>query len=177
MEKQQNTLLVLGNGFDKSIGLPTSYTDFLGSEEFKEVYHNTLRNQPSAGLIQTLQQRASLENWVDVELAIKEFAISNSRDSMSDNHAKKIKTEFVNLRNGLATYLNKIIREYKYNSRNSFVAFSEKMIQKQVDVMSFNYTDVFPFLSEKIQQKFSNIKSITNIHEITGTRDSILLIQ
>ena len=32
------TVLVIGNGFDKNIGMPTSYKEFMGSEEFKDLF-------------------------------------------------------------------------------------------------------------------------------------------
>jgi hypothetical protein len=43
MSDSNQVLLVLGNGFDKSQGLPTGYKDFIESEEFNKIYIDSLK--------------------------------------------------------------------------------------------------------------------------------------
>jgi len=170
----ENSLLVLGNGFDQSFGLKTGYKDFLSSNEFATIYHNSL-GLTNSGLINTLHQRNTLENWIDVELAIKQFAIHYSRSSNSDVHATKIRIEFNYLKEGLLSYLSEVINTSDLSIQSSFKEFSKKISGKPLDIMNFNYTDVFSVISDRDNMKtiFSNIKSANNIHGTLEDRNII----
>lgn len=164
MKVEKNRLLVLGNGFDKSLGIPTGYKEFLKSDEFKKIYHDALRNQPSAGLIQTLHQNVDLNNWIDVELSIKNFAKDLSRNRFDRSFADKVRKEFYDLRTGLSQYLKRCLKDARLPLRSSFYTFAKKFEGKQIDVMSFNYTDVFSFLVSKGKIDLPGLKSVFNIH-------------
>lgn len=72
-------LLLLGNGFDLSLGLKTSYVSFMESDLFKK--RVSIKHYPSAKVDEhdrnihnylTLQKR--MKNWIDVEMELKKYA-------------------------------------------------------------------------------------------------------
>ena len=69
MEKRQNsykdTCLIIGNGFDLNLGLPTSYGNFVESEQFKDMV--TRGNK----LAIHLKSKYELQNWIDIENELK----------------------------------------------------------------------------------------------------------
>ena len=62
--KQEKNVLVIGNGFDLSLGLSTSYMDFVNSDEFQILLN--MQNQ----LAIYLKVNAELQNWIDIELSL-----------------------------------------------------------------------------------------------------------
>lgn len=57
--------LIIGNGFDLSLGLSTSYMDFVNSDEFQILLN--MQNQ----LAIYLKVNAELQNWIDIENELK----------------------------------------------------------------------------------------------------------
>jgi hypothetical protein len=164
MSDSNQVLLVLGNGFDKSLGLPTGYKDFIESEEFNKLYIDSLKIPVNTGLIRTLKEKADLNNWVDVELEIKNFAINLSKHSIDKYQAEKLKIEFESLKKGLCTYLKRCLSRATLNSQNSFSSFAQKFIGKKLNIISFNYTDVFAIAVKQMNLYFSELRSVFNIH-------------
>ena len=70
----------LGNGFDLSLGLSTSYMDFVNSDEFQILLN--MQNQ----LAIYLKVNAELQNWIDIENELKLY-------SKNEDNAK-FKTEY-----------------------------------------------------------------------------------
>lgn len=62
--------LIIGNGFDLSLGLSTSYMDFVNSDEFQILLN--MQNQ----LAIYLKVNAELQNWY-LQLIIPQYFISN----------------------------------------------------------------------------------------------------
>ena len=64
------TVLIIGNGFDKNIGMPTSYKEFMGSEEFKD-----LITKDNSVLAKYLDYKKSHDgtNWIDLEKELGEL--------------------------------------------------------------------------------------------------------
>lgn len=71
MEKKYNTTLIIGNGFDRSLGMNTSYESFflwLESSLFFDKYKDN-------ALINYIYTRGKQENWYAFESIIREYAI------------------------------------------------------------------------------------------------------
>lgn len=62
-------LLIIGNGFDLSLNLKTSYSDFINSRHFLEYGY---RNEE---LHKHLYDKHEIQNWIDVELELKKYAL------------------------------------------------------------------------------------------------------
>lgn len=70
-------ILIIGNGFDLNLGLKTSYSDFLASNEFLE-----LSEDSSNLLVNYLNEQAKASHkdrfWVDIEHELKSYATALS---------------------------------------------------------------------------------------------------
>lgn len=86
--------LIIGNGFDLSLGLSTSYMDFVNSDEFQILLN--MQNQ----LAIYLKVNAELQNWIDIENELKLY-------SKNEDNAK-FKTEYEALCKQLVVYINNI---------------------------------------------------------------------
>ena len=89
-----NTAIIIGNGFDINLGLPTGYEDFIVSPQFERLINND--NQ----LAIHLNNSYALKNWIDIE---KELALY-SLDGATDNYKK----EYEDLSSSLTDYINDI---------------------------------------------------------------------
>jgi Bacteriophage abortive infection AbiH len=89
-----NTIAVIGNGFDLSLGLPTGYRDFLESSHFP-------RNDDAHALCETLAKKSRLQNWIDVEAELAGYASAHS-------NKPDLRVEFDELRNALMSYIASI---------------------------------------------------------------------
>lgn len=131
-----NIALIIGNGFDLSLGLPTSFSHFLESECFNSLL-------PHSHLCQHLH-RIYDENfgWVDIEYELAEYSMTNSKDT-------NLKTEYLELCQALADYLGDIELNYDKIDTESqaylsfgdyfFNAAGHKSTEKLI-VVNFNYT-------------------------------------
>ncbi len=61
-------IIIIGNGFDLSLGLKTSYKDFIVSDYFNSLLekHNTLAIY--------LYKKQEINNWVDIEKELTEYS-------------------------------------------------------------------------------------------------------
>ena len=105
--------LIIGNGFDLSLGLSTSYMDFVNSDEFQILLN--MQNQ----LAIYLKVNAELQNWIDIENELKLY-------SKNEDNAK-FKTEYEALCKQLVVYIS-------YS-----VFFFFKNIHSQVLIILLNY--------------------------------------
>lgn len=172
--KDRNTLLVLGNGFDKSLNLQTSYQEFLNSEEFQRAYFDSIKDHTSQNLFQFLKNRDQSNNWVDVELDIKNFALGlNEYEKVDEYVANNLKKDFNAIKSALSEYLKKIVGTLSDNFNNSFSRFYEKFCNDSIDVISFNYTNTFN--SAIVQMGFNALddKRVFNIHGTIEKNDII----
>ncbi len=130
-----NIALVIGNGFDLSLGLPTSFSDFLGSSYFKEILPNNYLCQHMNGLYENL-------GWVDIEYELADYSMNNSKDT-------KLKAEYIELQQALADYLGDI--EYNYHEidteSQAYLSFGDYFFRAvghnptdMMTVINFNYT-------------------------------------
>lgn len=71
MEKKYNTTLIIGNGFDLSLGMNTSYKEFFLWLESSLFFEKNKDNS----LISYIYKRGKQENWYDFENIIKEYAL------------------------------------------------------------------------------------------------------
>ena len=66
------SVLIIGNGFDLDVGLKTRYVDFALSEYWP--FKNAKLYVGCETLAYTLNKKASLEKWFDVEEVLYEYA-------------------------------------------------------------------------------------------------------
>lgn len=68
-------ILIIGNGFDVNLGLNTSYTSFLSSDQFNGLLKS------NNNLAKYLQAKQDAQLWVDVEHELKNYASGVSGES------------------------------------------------------------------------------------------------
>lgn len=120
--------LIIGNGFDLSLGLKTSYNDFLVSHHFDLLiaHKNTLALQ--------LKKNNELNNWIDIENEIPQYS----------NHIylgeTNVKQEFEALKKSLMNFL-KESQEGDINKNSPAFKMIEKEINTTGSIYNFNYTN------------------------------------
>lgn len=83
-------LLILGNGFDLSLGLKTSYVNFIESNLFQKrvaIHHypNARIDIHDKNIHNYLSNQKKLKNWIDVEMELKEYASQQRVEYHNDN--------------------------------------------------------------------------------------------
>lgn len=120
--------IIIGNGFDLSLGLKTSYKDFLESNFFESliIHRNSLARQ--------LKNEHSLNNWVDIENEISKYSKASL---MHDVDARE---EFEALKKSLIAYLAEAQKGEIDTDSSAF-----KMIKNEIkttdSIFNFNYTN------------------------------------
>ena len=118
--KDYKLVLVIGNGFDLDLGLPTSYKDFIHSPFFYEFLENAniLRYHrisiDEGNIFKYLQRQLNLNNWIDIEAELKRLATNTDKvfdESQGraipvlNKASQGIKDSFEVLRKQLSSYL------------------------------------------------------------------------
>lgn len=77
MKYEIDNLLVVGNGFDMDLGLKTSYSSFIESEEWKKMRNNRKKEYSYPSLIDYISKEyeALKEGWFDLEKAMLSYVI------------------------------------------------------------------------------------------------------
>lgn len=131
-----NVTLILGNGFDLNMGLPTSYSDF-----YK--YYLQVDSPKSTNLIkQEIGEKP--RNWADLEKSLGEISKKYLQDSDAYIEA------FENIRDELAKYLGEVDKFVFPNLDN----LSEHFLQ---DIL-----DIDRYLDNKPKQEYRDFLSVVN---------------
>lgn len=154
MEQTCDTMLVIGNGFDLTFGLKTSYTDFMKWFNRNYSFRSYLK--------EFLNAKLNMQRWIDIENELIYYSkyLYNKNQSVStrkDNERKagRLRQEYKDLCKELCKYLieeEKRIDNLKINLKNSLknhpVTDILKIINREpVFVINFNYTDLISYLT------------------------------
>ncbi len=159
-------ILILGNGFDLDLGLPTSYRNFVESLECK-----ILASSQDNYLVKRLINSYVVQGWVDVEEELKTFAKEKNGKSGSDVY--RFKSDYVELVSQLRRYLLRVTGQPQNINAYSTSALLLNVIDKfpyDFKIFSFNYTNLNN-LKETLQLK--NTIRYTHVH---GSIDDNTLI-
>lgn len=125
--------IIIGNGFDLNLGLPTSYSHFVNSEYFTRLIST---NKLCRYLADTYQKC----NWVDIEASLKEYAeeMDNPKTFFSD---------YTTLKKALMRYLETITYSidknsvaYKFIGDCCYECFRPAAAKSHITILNFNYT-------------------------------------
>lgn len=156
-------LLIIGNGFDLSLGLDTSYQSFLKSQEFYNIGTYTLSSY--------LEQKQKIQNWVDIEKELANYCLDLYKikhNPQARNPLPELKDDYRALCTQLKKYLRK--EELKLTSVNKGaypVQLLQDLSKKQIeplDVITFNYTDTL----DRISRYLLNV-SKPNVYHVHGS--------
>ncbi len=131
MEKEKitpkDTCIVIGNGFDINLGLPTSYTDFVKSSHFEDMVKR------GNELAKHLKSKFELQNWIDIENELKTYSLEKSDASFKFNYQL--------LTYALINYLEEL--DYSLMKRTSVAYRLIESISESCNsfiILDFNYT-------------------------------------
>ena len=100
--------IIIGNGFDLDMGLPTKYSDFINSLEWQNIITKVDaflqdKNYKEHSLVGQLQLASKDSQWFDIEEEIHKFIAAHPDNTPQT--IGEIKYEFELIRRGLANYL------------------------------------------------------------------------
>lgn len=156
---QGQDVLIIGNGFDLDLDLKTSYKNFYESEfwPFKE---------PDTLMGAFLEQERNINNWMDLEEKIGEYAVrSYVGDSITQkNYHQKNKEDFARIISSLGEFLS--VSENGAINKNSTAS---RVLSAQLnsyfipEIITFNYTSI-----QKIAQRLG-IQTVFTPYHIHGS--------
>lgn len=131
---KNNTAILIGNGFDLSYGMKTSYKNFVESHNFKAMPNNFIARH----IKKTFEEND--KKWVDIELELGNYSniLTNKKDPQWEYKSSFFEENFWELSKALKTYLSKTT-ESRVNSKLSELVGSW-CNNSNVSVISFNYT-------------------------------------
>lgn len=151
-------VLILGNGFDISLGLNSSFSDFAYSEFWP--FSNT-----TDGLAGFLTHKIE-ENpyWSDLEGALLEYASEAGDGSDDPFQINRDKQHFLNLNSYFAAYLL-AAQQKKISEYSAALYILECICEKESSVIySFNYTDLETLVKGCSLCSIDHLPEIHNVH-------------
>lgn len=174
--------LVLGNGFDLSLGLLTSYNSFLESDIFKKKvnikhYPNAKMDEHDRNIHNYLTMQKRLKDWIDVEMELMKYASQqrveyhndkggvHSLQNVSDNN---IRNSYQILCLDLQAYMMNL--DYSLLRKDALALNLFRMIvaSRHSKVVSFNYTELNRLLEGKARCDIEYIHGNVNNGIILG---------
>lgn len=159
------TCVVIGNGFDINLGLPTSYNSFVDSKQFNDLL------QRGNKLAVHLKDKYDLQNWIDIENELK--AYSDTEDDPD------FKINFETLRFQLINYLNNLdYRNLKtHGSAYNLLSEIAKNCHNYI-ILDFNYTKSIEYI---LRSKYIDEETIDSclvkVHGEASNNDIIFGIE
>lgn len=142
--------IIIGNGFDLDLGLPSKYSQFIESDEWKMI-KNTInlsanKDYRSHSLLYHLHKANINKDWFDIENEIKQFI--HDHPKCTKDEVDCIKIEFNILQKALKEYLIRVSSVCKMNIDMYPYMFINKLTNclKKIVVFNFNYTNPINFL-------------------------------
>lgn len=173
----ENTLLILGNGFDLSFGLKTSYEDFMESQMFKSFVDETY-------LGKYLEKKRNDLLWVDIEKELSKYCLELNQgglmNSMKQEGRDAFCQEYTLLKKALKNYLLSGLRPSEdYDKSNAYKLIQELKIEDNNRIATFNYTKSVECISDRTfnqeNGKLIHVHGSLYEHEdiVFGVEDSV----
>jgi hypothetical protein len=157
-EKGYDKVIIIGNGFDLSLRLPTDYKDFMASQRFK----NLTPNNKLANFLQERLHQIGERNWIDVERELKLYA----QFPEPQKDPKKFKADYLDLSYALFQYFKNL--EYSRIDRQSpAIHLLKNVIKEEVAIIDFNYTNSTQIILQELGYTPQKIKE--SHHKIHGS--------
>lgn len=144
-------IVVIGNGFDLDLNLPTHYSDFI-----KSPYFNSLRNQEN-DLAIYLKGVNDLKKWVDIEEELKNY-------SNKTKYPEKYLSDYKELCRSLLKYIGSIKYDEIDKESTAYRMINEVLKAQNILILDFNYTDSLQLIIKEIINEQTNEKK--NIEHI-----------
>lgn len=140
--------LVLGNGFDLDLGLPTKYSDFANPKnkewnDFLNMTGTIIKQCFRTEFVDHMQQAREHELWFDIEKEICCFA--EKHRNLSQEQIGLIRYQFETLVEQLRLYICRVAVPKNKKDKSLAESLLRKLnsVQHPVAVYTYNYTDCF----------------------------------
>lgn len=176
--RKTSIALVTGNGFDRDLGFPSSFSDFAKSEEWRNLlikFGVTRFNRWRKGLSLLSHLNNSIKpNWFDIEEEIHQFV--RNHPNVSNKQADGIRMEFEGLHQAFYNYLVRVTKDFIADPTRLSYQLLWQLPQCPVFItdFSFNYTTSESFVGEL--PKTSALFHITREHVHGSLRDNDIII-
>lgn len=161
----KDTCIVIGNGFDINLGLPTSYADFVKSTHFDDMLKR------GNELAKHLKSKFELQNWIDIENELKTYSKERSDASFKFNYEL--------LKYALINYLNEL--DYSLMKRASAAYRLIESVSESCDsfnILDYNYTkSIEILLRNKFVDEDTIKSSLIKVHGEAAKNDIIFGVE
>ena len=172
--------LIIGNGFDMDMGLPSKYSDFADSPEFHDLarrMHDMFSEEERKNSLVLQIQKASFNsNWFDIEEEIHKYVVNHQ--SLDENIIRMVRSEFDSLKKALANYLKRITSNFTADNSKLSTALHYRMRECPLTVTEiyFNYTYPQLYIKLPIQREIFNGAQhwVTFVHGSLKDNDIVL---
>lgn len=144
--------LIIGNGFDVDMGLPSKYSDFIESKEWQDVLKGVkscffpFEDYRESSLLWELLQASTDPCWFDIEKVIHNFVLTHKDNT--EQAIRQIRWEFDLVRKGLYKYLQRISKDFKAEENKLGYQLLTRLQNAPFTIFEiiFNYTYPHDFL-------------------------------
>lgn len=173
--------LIVGNGFDIDMGLPSRYSDFIRSKEWNDAVNGfniylQQKDYQNHSLIAQLQMASTNSQWFDIEQEIHRFIVSHPDNTEKD--VRDIRSEFEVIKKALTNYLKRITSTFTADNSKVSTALHYRMRECPLTVTEiyFNYTYPHQYIKLPIQQAIFNGAQhwVTFVHGSLRDNDIVL---
>ena len=173
--------LIVGNGFDIDMGLPSRYSDFIRSKEWNDAVSGfniylQQKDYQNHSLIAQLQMASTNSQWFDIEQEIHRFIVSHPDNTEKD--VRDIRSEFEVIKKALTNYLKRITSTFTADNSKVSTALHYRMRECPLTVTEiyFNYTYPHHYIKLPIQQAIFNGAQhwVTFVHGSLRDNDIVL---
>ena len=147
------SVIIIGNGFDLNLGLPTSYQDFMSSSFFTD--NLNIGNS----LFDYLSEKNNIQSWIDIETEL----VTYSGDL---NEGSSFFKEYSLLCESLKSYLKTLDFDV-INHESIAYEFLVNTFDKDTIILNFNYTNTVQYILTN--NKFSKKLISQNVKHIHGS--------
>lgn len=152
--------LIIGNGFDIDMGLPSRYSDFAQSPEFKDLVKRMsdmyFKEEQDKSIVLQLQRAYMVSNWFDIEEEIHKYVVTNK--GFDDRKIRLVRSEFNELKKALINYLIRITANFTANrdKLSTYLMYKLRECPLTVTEIYFNYTNPSEYLKLPLQKEIFN---------------------
>ena len=148
--------VIIGNGFDLNLGLPTSYSHFIKSEYF---IHLLSSNKLCRYLADTYERC----NWVDIEASLKEYAEKTESPKMFFSDYTALKKSLIKYMDSLSySSIDEESVAYNFIGDCCYECF-RPADKNHITILNFNYTKSVSKVIDHIYKIGTFANYITNI--------------
>ena len=144
--------VIIGNGFDLDLGLPSKYSNFSDSSEFhdlaRRMHDMYYEEERKNSLVLQIQQASFNSNWFDIEEEIHKYVIDHP--CLDEKMIRMVRSEFDALKKTLTNYLKRVSEGLNHQAEEKRLAyqllFGLQQCPKSINEICFNYTNPHLFL-------------------------------